>query len=229
MAARRCSTTSTCRARWAGSPASTRCVWMPGRSISARRWRAVPALGRALKRIKEQLRAVPGPWARLRAAALSQRARPARSLPGLPVPQIGFNYLGRFAARGAGGLGARRRGGGAGRRRRSGDAAGARARGQCADAWTGRRGRGCRRAGRGRERCCREAEVRATGAELVCRAGGAGAPCRRSPAPAAARPRTCRWWRCRRARSSGWRGRIRGSRTSAAVAAAGGAAVPCAV
>ena len=28
---------------------------------------------------------------------------------------------------------------------------------------------------------------------------------RRSPAPAAARPPTCRWLRCRRPRSSGWR------------------------
>src|SRR3981081_3629351 len=40
MAARRCSLTSICRGRWAGSPAFTRCGWMPGRSISARRFRA---------------------------------------------------------------------------------------------------------------------------------------------------------------------------------------------
>ena len=50
---------SICRARWAGSPACSRCGSIPARSISTRRWRAVPALGRALKRIKEQLRALP--------------------------------------------------------------------------------------------------------------------------------------------------------------------------
>src|SRR5258708_7587806 len=33
------------------------------------------------------------------------------------------------------------------------------------------------------------------------------------PAPAVAVPATCRWFRCRRARSSGWRGGMRGSRT----------------
>ena len=34
--------TSICRGRWAGSPACTRCGWIPGRSILPRRWRAGP-------------------------------------------------------------------------------------------------------------------------------------------------------------------------------------------
>ena len=64
-----------------------------------------PALGRALKLIKEQLRALPGQRARLWAAALSQPRDGRRSLAGFAPPQIGFNYLGRFAAAGGGGLG----------------------------------------------------------------------------------------------------------------------------
>ena len=57
-----------------------------------------PALGRALKRDQGTAAGAAGPWARLRAAALPQRARPARSLRAWRAPQIGFNYLGRFAA-----------------------------------------------------------------------------------------------------------------------------------
>jgi len=54
------------------------------------------ALGRALKRIKEQLRAVPGNglgYGLLRYL----NARTALQLGGFAAPQIGFNYLGRFA------------------------------------------------------------------------------------------------------------------------------------
>src|SRR5262249_15973304 len=54
------------------------------------------ALGRALKRIKEQLRAVPGNglgYGLLRYL----NARAALQLSGFSAPQIGFNYLGRFA------------------------------------------------------------------------------------------------------------------------------------
>ena len=59
------------------------------------------ALGRALKTIKEQLRAVPGKGL---GYGLLRYLNPetAGVLAGLPVPQLGFNYLGRFAAGDAG-------------------------------------------------------------------------------------------------------------------------------
>ena len=60
-----------------------------------------PALGRALKTIKEQLRAVPGKglgYGLLRYL----NGETAAELAGLPAPQLGFNYLGRFAAGGDG-------------------------------------------------------------------------------------------------------------------------------
>jgi non-ribosomal peptide synthase protein (TIGR01720 family) len=56
-----------------------------------------PALGRALKTIKEQLRAVPGKglgYGLLRYL----NGETAAELAGTPAPQLGFNYLGRFAA-----------------------------------------------------------------------------------------------------------------------------------
>src|SRR6185369_4071969 len=56
-----------------------------------------PALGRALKTIKEQLRAVPGKglgYGLLR--YLNDET--AAELAGVAAPQLGFNYLGRFAA-----------------------------------------------------------------------------------------------------------------------------------
>ena len=56
-----------------------------------------PALGRALKTIKEQLRAVPGKglgYGLLR--YLNDET--AAELAGAAAPQLGFNYLGRFAA-----------------------------------------------------------------------------------------------------------------------------------
>ncbi|MFD4530457.1 condensation domain-containing protein, partial [Streptomyces sp. NPDC058470] len=59
-----------------------------------------PAAGRAVKRIKEQLRAVPGDglgYGMLR--YLNPTAAP--ELAALPSAQIGFNYLGRFAGRGS--------------------------------------------------------------------------------------------------------------------------------
>src|SRR5262249_29636733 len=55
------------------------------------------ALGRALKLIKEQLRAVPGNglgYGLLRYL----NAGTGSQLAGFAAPQIGFNYLGRFAA-----------------------------------------------------------------------------------------------------------------------------------
>ena len=90
-----------------------------------------PALGRALKLVKEQLRALPDHglgYGLLR--YLNPRDR-ARSSPAA-APQIGFNYLGRFAAR-------RERADWAAAAEAvtlaaaaTRDAAGARARGQCA-------------------------------------------------------------------------------------------------
>ena len=61
-----------------------------------------PALGRALKTIKEQLRAVPGKglgYGLLR--YLNDET--AAELAGAAAPQLGFNYLGRFAAGSDGG------------------------------------------------------------------------------------------------------------------------------
>jgi amino acid adenylation domain-containing protein/non-ribosomal peptide synthase protein (TIGR01720 family) len=55
-----------------------------------------PAAGRLIKRVKEQLRAVPGDglgYGLLR----HLNAATAPGLAGLPEPRIGFNYLGRFA------------------------------------------------------------------------------------------------------------------------------------
>ena len=105
-----------------------------------------PALGRALKTIKEQLRAVPGKglgYGLLR--YLNDET--AAELAGSAAPQLGFNYLGRFAAGGDGADWApaslsesaeRRRWCAAGRRR-SGDAAGASDRDQRADPGRGER------------------------------------------------------------------------------------------
>ena len=56
-----------------------------------------PALGRALKMIKEQLHAVPDHglgYGLLRYL----NAKTVKQLRALPQPQLGFNYLGRFAA-----------------------------------------------------------------------------------------------------------------------------------
>ncbi|MET0234049.1 MAG: amino acid adenylation domain-containing protein, partial [Kibdelosporangium sp.] len=66
--------------------------------------RGGPALGRALKRVKEQLRAVPDNgigYGLLRYLDPDAGARLAGHRP----PQIGFNYLGRFAASAGGDLG----------------------------------------------------------------------------------------------------------------------------
>ena len=54
------------------------------------------ALGRALKTIKEQLRAVPGKGLGYGLLRYLNDAT-AGQLAGAPAPQLGFNYLGRFA------------------------------------------------------------------------------------------------------------------------------------
>ncbi len=60
---------------------------------------AGPALGRALKRVKEQLRALPD---RGIGYGLLRHLNPATApaLAGLPAPSVGFNYLGRFPGAG---------------------------------------------------------------------------------------------------------------------------------
>jgi non-ribosomal peptide synthase protein (TIGR01720 family) len=61
-----------------------------------------PAAGSALKRVKEQLRAVPGDGL---GHGMLRRLNPdtATELATRPAAQIGFNYLGRFAAADTGG------------------------------------------------------------------------------------------------------------------------------
>ena len=178
----------TCRARWGGSRACSRCGLMPARSSLQRALRGGPALGRAVKSIKEQMRAVPDHglgYGLLRYL----NARDARcSLRALRAPQIGFNYLGRFRRPGGGGLGGCCGGGGAGG---GGDPAMPLA--HCIevnaltlDGADGASSDGALVVG-GRAVDPRQ-EVAGSGAGLVCGAGGAGAPCRRSPVPAAARP-----------------------------------------
>ncbi|AGP53570.1 hypothetical protein M271_09795 [Streptomyces rapamycinicus NRRL 5491] len=69
----------------------------PGRVDQEETRRGGPALGRAVKRVKEQLRALPGHglgYGLLR--YLNPRTRPR--LAALPTPDIRFNYLGRIAA-----------------------------------------------------------------------------------------------------------------------------------
>ncbi|MCI0688977.1 MAG: condensation domain-containing protein, partial [Sporichthyaceae bacterium] len=64
-------------------------------------WSGGPALRRAIKRIKEQLRAVPDHGI---GYGLLRYLNPATAtaLADLPQPQMAFNYLGRFAAAGTG-------------------------------------------------------------------------------------------------------------------------------
>ena len=87
---------SICRARWVGSRVCFRCGWIRcDRSRGA--LAGGPALGQALKWIKEQLRAIPdnglgyGLLRYLNAQTGAQLACDA-------APQLGFNYLGRMAS-----------------------------------------------------------------------------------------------------------------------------------
>ena len=87
--ARSSSTTSTCRARSAGSPRSSRCCWTCA---------AAAGPGEALKAVKEQLRAVPAARASATACCATcgeARARPraARRCRGR---RCSFNYLGQL-------------------------------------------------------------------------------------------------------------------------------------
>ncbi|MEV4738688.1 amino acid adenylation domain-containing protein [Streptomyces sp. NPDC049555] len=69
----------------------------PGDLAQEELWSGGPALGTALKRVKEQLRAIPDKGI---GYGLLRHLNPdtAAELAGRPAPQIGFNYLGRFAA-----------------------------------------------------------------------------------------------------------------------------------
>ncbi|MFD3505604.1 amino acid adenylation domain-containing protein, partial [Streptomyces sp. NPDC058676] len=72
----------------------------PGAYDRAEAWAGGPAAGTVLKRIKEQLRAVPGSgigYGLLRYL----NPRTGQRLAAGQRPQLGFNYLGRFAAEGA--------------------------------------------------------------------------------------------------------------------------------
>ena len=173
-------------------------------------WRAVPRSGARSRPIKEQLRALPDNGLGYGLLRYLNRET-ASQLAGLAAPQIGFNYLGRFAAAAAdwgAAPEAVRLGGG--------DRHAARpcARGQRAHA---RRCRGTEAHGDLVVGACAvDARLRFAiwRERWFAGAGGAGAPCVGSPAPAdAARP-ICRWLRSRRARSSGWRASTRRSRTS---------------
>ena len=169
-----------------GAARSGRC------SIWRRRWRGVRRSAGRSRPIKEQLRAVPGKglgYGLLRYL----NGETAAQLAGVPAPQLGFNYLGRFAAGGAErGLGAGRRSGRgcAAWRRRSGDAACACDRDQRADAGGGGRpaaggeldlGRGAARRGCGAR----------SGGALVPGADGAGAACRAARRGRADAERSC--------------------------------------
>ncbi|MFF4764762.1 condensation domain-containing protein, partial [Streptomyces sp. NPDC001292] len=69
----------------------------PGTTEYARIRSGGPAAGRLLRRVREQLRAVPGDGLGF---GLLRHLNPktAEALAALPAPQIGFNYLGRFTA-----------------------------------------------------------------------------------------------------------------------------------
>jgi nonribosomal peptide synthetase CepB len=75
-------------------------VWLDaGRAGLAEIAAGGPAAGQLIKRVKEQIRAIPGDGL---GHGLLRYLNPATGpvLAGLPVPQIGFNYLGRHTAAG---------------------------------------------------------------------------------------------------------------------------------
>ncbi|MFF8947120.1 amino acid adenylation domain-containing protein, partial [Streptomyces sp. NPDC014864] len=67
----------------------------PGAGQRAGFWSGGPAVGEALKRIKEQLRAVPDGGI---GYGMIRHLAPGAALPHTAPPQLGFNYLGRFPA-----------------------------------------------------------------------------------------------------------------------------------
>jgi amino acid adenylation domain-containing protein/non-ribosomal peptide synthase protein (TIGR01720 family) len=67
----------------------------PGPGLRTGFWSGGPAVGEALKRIKEQLRAVPDGGI---GYGMLRHLAPGTPLPHTAPPQLGFNYLGRFPA-----------------------------------------------------------------------------------------------------------------------------------
>ena len=198
---------SICRGRWAGSPA---CYPVRLDAVGARRlrrrWRAARRWA-ALKRIKEQLRALPQRGLGYGLLRYLNGAT-ARQLAGFAAPQICLQLPGPVCGGRAGGLGWGERAATAWRRG-SRDAAVA-----CA-----LRSMRITLDGAGRPAACGELDV---GAGAACarprcailRRAGFGAlealvRMPRSRAPAAAARAICRWLSCRRPRSSGWSGAIR--------------------
>ena len=164
-----------------------------------------PALGRALKTDQGAAARAARQWAWLWAAALSQPRRRRRSLRALPRRRSASTISGALRRR-------RRR---TGRLRAEAVRLAAAAIPRCRSRMRSRstRSRSMMRdgatadgaAGSWAPALLSEAEVRDLARALVRGAGGAGAPCgaarRRRPHAHA----ICRWWRCRRTRSSGWR------------------------
>ena len=168
------------------------------------------ALGRALKSIKEQLRALPDNG--LGYGVLRYlNPQTASQLAGFAAPQIGFNYLGRFAASAAADWGS------AGEAVRLGGGDPAMPLAHCLEVnaltLDDREGARFTATWSWAPALVTEAEVR----DLAERWFAAlEALVRHAAAPGAGgrTPAICRWWRCRRRRSKGWRARIRRSRTS---------------
>src|SRR6185436_17178956 len=162
------------------------------------------ALGRALKSIKEQLRALPDNG--LGYGVLRYlNPQTASQLAGFASPQIGFNYLGRFAASAASDWG------GADEAVRLGAGDPAMPLSHCIEVnaltLDDREGARFTATWSWAPRCAiwRSAGLRRWRRLSVMR---------RHLALAAAPPAICRWWRSRRQRSKGWRAHIRRSRTS---------------
>ena len=149
-AARRFLPTLTCRGRWAGSPAFIRCGLMPARSMSgALSGAAAAGLARALKRSRSSCGRLPDHglgYGLLR--YLNEET--AGELAGFAAPQLGFNYLGRFAVSGETEWAVAAETALLGAGFDPCDAAGARPRGECDHAGRGGWSCSCRRTGRGR-------------------------------------------------------------------------------
>ena len=169
------------------------------------------ALGRALKSIKEQLRALPNKGL---GYGLLRYLNPetAPQLAGHAAPQLGFNYLGRVSS-----APARRTGRFAEEAVRLGGGDPAMPLGHCIEinAHTLEAADGATLVATWSFAPALIAEdaVRDLAQSWFRGAGSAGAPCRAARRRRAARRPICRWLRCRRPRSSDWRNSTRGSRT----------------
>ncbi len=207
--ARTCSRMPTCRGRWAGSPACSRCGSIPARSSSdvildahsrpsrsscARCRTMASAMGCCAISMRRPRHSLPGSSGRRSASTISAASRPQG--PGTGPLQS--------------------------KPRRSAAAAIPRCRSRTPSRSmhspsTGRTAPPCKPPGHGRLPCCRMRRCttwRSAGSRLWKRWHAKWDNIPSSPASAAARPATCRWWRWRRPRSSGWSRSIRRSRTS---------------